>query len=85
MPFIKSYHPRAQQEWTIGATVNVGFLKGLEVIEKVPTPGDHAPDAYVLFKDLTPLGSARQEGRFYRFVPHKGIERRDSLADARRA
>jgi hypothetical protein len=66
---------RVRQDWTIGQTVSVGFLRDLTVVEKVLTPGDYAPDAYVL----------RRGDVYYRFVPHKGIERRQSLADARMA
>lgn len=67
----------AKQSWDIGETVKVGFISGLEVIKKIPTPGDYAPDAYVLWQAKT--------NRFYRFVPHKGIERRESLQDAMEA
>jgi len=70
-----THRRRARQSWSIGDTVKVGFIAGLEVIEKVPTPGDHAPDAYVLWQSAT--------DRFYRFVPHRGIERRASLHEAR--
>ncbi len=63
----------SKQLWEVGEVVKVGFLSGLKVLAKVPTPGDYAPDAYV-------LGTAT--GRIYRFVPHKGIERRTDLADA---
>ncbi len=64
----------AKQTWAIGDAVKVGFVSGLEVMAKIPTPGDYAPDAYVLWAPTT--------DRFYRFVPHNGLERRDSLADA---
>jgi len=66
----------SKQTWEIGEVVKVGFLTGLKVLAKVPTPGDYAPDAYV-------LGHAT--GRIYRFVPHKGIERRANLNDALQA
>lgn len=74
------------QSWEVGQTVAVGFLRGLVVVEKMPTPGDHAPDAYVLRRTVTVMGRDAYEKRaaFYRFVPHRGIERRVSLADARR-
>lgn len=63
----QNYRPApAKQEWTIGSKVNVGFLKGLTVLEKVPTPGDYAPDAYI----LEAVSGAR-----YEFVPHRGIAR----------
>ena len=67
-----AYHRTARQTWNEGDTVKVGFIIGLEVVKRVPTPGDYAPDAYALWQPAT--------GRFYRFVPHKGIERRDTLA-----
>lgn len=54
---------RSKQSWEVGQSVSVGFLKGLTVIAKVATPGDSAPDAYVL---------SRGE-QFYSFVPHCGI------------
>ena len=64
----------ARQSWQIGDTVRVGFVEGLEVVRKIPTPGDGAPDAYALWQPTT--------GRFYQFVPHNGLSRCDSLADA---
>lgn len=63
-----------KQTWNVGDTVKVGFITGLEVIAKIPTPGDYAPDAYALWQPET--------GRFYRFVPHNGIERCNDLAEA---
>lgn len=57
----------SKQTWEVSQTVNVGFIKGLTVIAKVPTPGDSAPDAYVL---------ARGD-QFYSFVPHCGISKID--------
>lgn len=48
---------RAQQDWTIGATVRVGFMSGLVVMEK------SGPD-YVL-RSAT--------GKWYAFTPHLGI------------
>lgn len=54
----------SKQTWEVGSTVKVGFLSGLEVTAKVPTPGDWAPDAYVL----------RRNDKAYLFTPHKGIE-----------
>lgn len=68
---------RATQTWNEGDTVRVGFIDGLEVIKRIPTPGDWAPDAYALWQPAT--------GRFYRFVPHNGLERCRDLADAMRA
>jgi hypothetical protein len=56
----------SSQNWEVGQIVKVGFMSNLTVIAKVPTPGDYAPDAYI-------LRSAK--GVEYRFVPHNGIER----------
>ena len=64
----------AKQSWQVGDTVKVGFIVGLEVVKKVATPGDYAPDAYVLWQPST--------DHFYRFVPHSGLQRCESLADA---
>ena len=61
-----------KQQWTPGQTVKVGFLS-LRVVQAVPTPGDHAPDAYVLIS---------MKGTYYRFVPHNGIVKCRDLADA---
>ncbi len=74
----------SRQSWEVGDKVNVGFLRDLTVVEKMPTPGDFAPDAYVLHKPVGVPGTAESLDRWYRFVPHKGIERRASLDDARR-
>lgn len=59
--------PKRKQDWTIGEVVNVGFIKGLEVIKKVGA-------TYVLWQPQT--------NRFYSFRPHVGIVRCDSLAEA---
>lgn len=64
----------SKQTWQVGDTVKVGFLTGLEVVKRIPTPGDYAPDAYALWQPST--------GRFYRFVPHNGIARCRNLDDA---
>lgn len=61
-----------KQIWQPGEIVNVGFMK-LRVLGLVPTPGDHAPDAYVL---------GATNGNIYRFVPHRGLVRCVDLADA---
>lgn len=63
----------AKKNWAVGETVNVGFLR-LRVLAKVATPGNWMPDQYA-------LTDAKGE-RFYRFVPHNGCERMQSLADA---
>lgn len=56
--------PKAKQDWTVGEIVNVGFVRGLEVIRK-------ASGTYVLWQALT--------DRFYTFQPHLGLSRHDSL------
>lgn len=63
-----------KQNWEVGQIVNVGFVSGLEVIGKVPTPGDWMPDIYVLVQAATK--------RIYRFVPHNGLTRCGSLEEA---
>ena len=56
----------SKQAWEVGEMVKVGFLT-LRVTAKEPTPGDYAPDAYIL--------TDKTGTKTYRFVPHKGIER----------
>jgi hypothetical protein len=63
---------RTKQTWEPGQTVKVGFLS-LKVLAKIPTPGDWLPDAYAL---------TNEHGAFYRFVPHNGLSRCGSLAEA---
>lgn len=63
----------SKQVWEVGESVKVGFLN-LIVCAKVATPGDFAPDAYV----LTNKGG----DKFYRFVPHNGLQRCESLQEA---
>ncbi|EHP41914.1 hypothetical protein OR16_17002 [Cupriavidus basilensis OR16] len=58
---------QTKQSWEVGQQVKVGFLVGLTVIAKIPTPGDFAPDAYVLVRGE----------QFYAFVPHNGISKID--------
>lgn len=55
----------SKQSWEVGQAVSVGFLKGLTVIAKVATPGDFAPDSYVLSRGT----------QMYSFVPHNGISK----------
>jgi hypothetical protein len=67
----------SQQCWAVGETVKVGFLR-LRVCAPfatsgVPTPGNHQPDQYAL---------TDRQGRFYRFIPHHGLTRVASLAEA---
>lgn len=54
--------------WNAGQVVKVGFMAGLVVVKKIPTPGDFLPDAYLLEKS----------GRYYRFTPYNGIESCDA-------
>jgi hypothetical protein len=62
-----------KQVWEVGHTVKVGFLS-LTVLAKVATPGDFAPDAYVL--------TNTKQTTFYRFVPHNGLTKYPTLDDA---
>ncbi len=55
-----------RQNWTTGQTVKVGFLS-LMVVQCIPTPGDYAPDAYILVN--------RAQTQLYKFVPHNGLQR----------
>lgn len=55
------YHtPRAKQEWSIGAMVNVGFVKNLMVLSK--------DGAVWTLKQIA-------TGRDYTFEPHLGLTR----------
>ena len=63
----------SKQVWQVGESVKVGFMS-LRVLARIPTPGDYMPDAYAL--------TNHDGSRFYRFVPHNGCTRCDSLADA---
>lgn len=69
-----AYRPKAKQGWEVGDQVSVGFVKGLEVVAKVATPGDYRPDLYALWQPST--------GRFYSFVPHNGLIRCETLEQA---
>ena len=55
-----------KQNWIVGGTVNVGFLRGLKILAKIPTPGNGRPDEYAL---ANAAGS-----KFYRFTPHYGLQ-----------
>jgi hypothetical protein len=57
---------RSKQSWHVGDTVKVGFMGGLTVTARIPTPGDYAPDQYEL---------RSKAGVMYRFTPHLGIQR----------
>ena len=63
---------KTRQSWEVGSTVKVGFL-ALIVVAKVATPGNWLPDQYAL---------TNGKGAYYRFVPHNGLTRCDSLAEA---
>ena len=57
---------KTKQNWTLGATVKVGFLQ-LRVLALIPTPGNYLPDEYAL--------ESLDGGKWYRFTPHNGIYR----------
>lgn len=57
---------KTKQNWTTGQTVKVGFLS-LQVVQCIPTPGDFAPDAYLLVNAA--------QTTLYKFVPHNGLEK----------
>ena len=63
----------SKQTWEVGEAVKVGFLT-LIVCAKIATPGDFAPDAYAM--------TTAKGDKFYRFVPHNGLTRYDSLRAA---
>lgn len=63
---------RTKQIWEPGQTVKVGFMS-LKVVAKVATPGNWLPDQYALTND---------KGAFYCFIPHNGLTRCGSLAEA---
>jgi hypothetical protein len=52
-----------RQSWAEGEVVNVGFVRGLEVVKRVPTLGDHAPDAYALWQPATGRKRLWRDGR----------------------
>jgi hypothetical protein len=54
----------SRQTWEIGHSVKVGFMS-LTVTNKIPTPGNFEPDAYL-------LSNGKAE---YVFVPHHGIQK----------
>lgn len=49
--------------WDIGSIVNIGFVKGLKVIE-IRSEYDYLPDIYVL---------ENAGGKRYEFIPHNGL------------
>lgn len=56
---------RTRQNWAAGSIVKVGFMS-LMVQGAIETPGNYAPDAYLL---------SNEKGQNYLFVPHKGLEK----------
>jgi hypothetical protein len=56
---------KQRQAWEIGQKVNVGFMKGLEVV-KVDAIKDGMPDIYTL---------KSEKGLMYTFTPHNGLSR----------
>lgn len=63
----------SKQVWEVGEFVCIGFLH-LRILARVATPGNYLPDQYAL--------TNHKGDRFYRFIPHNGLTRCDSLADA---
>jgi len=61
--------PKAKQAWEVGDVVNVGFVRDLEVVKRVR-------GASVLWQ--------ADKNRFYSFVPHMGLARHETLAEALR-
>lgn len=51
------------KNWNIGEKVNIGFMKGLEVIG-VRAEKDGLPDIYTL---------QSEKGKQYEFIPHNGL------------
>lgn len=70
----KRFSSAPKQDWAVGNIVKVGFVKDLEILQKVPTPGDYRPDIYVLQQQNTK--------RVYRFTPRLGLERCESIEEA---
>lgn len=56
---------KGKQAWQVGEMVKVGFMQ-LRVMATQATPGDYKPDAYIL--------TNKTADKFYRFVPHNGLE-----------
>lgn len=59
----------SKQNWNVGCTVRVGFHT-LIVKAAIETPGDYAPDAYI----LTNMAGTQ----LYKFVPHNGLQKIDA-------
>lgn len=54
---------RTKQNWGIGSKVNIGFMKGLEVVS-MRSEKDDLPDIYTL---------KATSGKLYEFIPHNGL------------
>jgi hypothetical protein len=54
----------SKQNWTVGATVKIGFLQ-LKIVAAIPTPNDSLPDVYFL---TNLVGD-----KLYQFIPHQGL------------
>lgn len=53
------------KSWNIGEKVNIGFMKGLEVV-KIEAIKDGKPDVYTV---------KSEKGILYEFTPHNGLSR----------
>jgi hypothetical protein len=62
--FMSHFSFKPRQSFEVGSIVKIGFVSGLEVIRKVPTPRDGYPDFYVLWNSA--------KNTFYAFQPHNG-------------
>lgn len=54
---------QTKQNWTVGEKVNIGFMKGLEVVS-ARAEFDGLPDIYTLVSST---------GKKYEFIPHNGL------------
>lgn len=63
MAIKQNAYSNKNKNWEIGAKVNIGFMKGLEVIG-VRAEYDFMPDIYTL---IAP------NGKKYEFIPHNGL------------
>lgn len=53
---------KSKQSWELGSKVNIGFLKGFEVIATRAVK-DYMPDIYLL----------QRNSCYYEFIPHNGL------------
>jgi hypothetical protein len=65
---------KQKQDWSIGATVRVGFMQLRVISEKIATPGNYAADEYAL--------ESLDGTKWYRFTPYDGVYRCESRAEA---